>query len=164
MKKPNLDPDVADIAPVELVLTTYDGEHLMTHWRLLDVESDLPPGKTSLGSCHTIEGPGALAVGLVGIWRAQDGWPATITAAYFAAARPNSKIRRPEFANDNSVPQRARPSSVVRNRSANRHELAFKARQPRQTSKKRSRRMPDGNRFRRELFLHNDNRIATMIL
>jgi hypothetical protein len=35
MKQPALDPDVADVAPNESVLTTYDEQHLVTYWRLL---------------------------------------------------------------------------------------------------------------------------------
>ncbi|MET4260922.1 hypothetical protein ABIC09_005887 [Bradyrhizobium sp. S3.12.5] len=40
MTKPQLDPDVADVAPIEPVLTTYDEQHLVTYWRLLDAETD----------------------------------------------------------------------------------------------------------------------------
>ncbi|EIG61281.1 DNA -binding domain-containing protein [Bradyrhizobium sp. WSM1253] len=40
MTKPPLDPDVADVAPHEPVLTTYDEQHLVTYWRLLDAEAD----------------------------------------------------------------------------------------------------------------------------
>ncbi|OSI68546.1 DNA -binding domain-containing protein [Bradyrhizobium canariense] len=40
MMKPPLDPDVADVAPHEPVLTTYDEQHLVTYWRLLDAETD----------------------------------------------------------------------------------------------------------------------------
>ncbi|WP_082905421.1 DNA -binding domain-containing protein [Bradyrhizobium centrolobii] len=40
MKKPASDPDVADVAPSESVLTTYDEQHLVTYWRLLDAEAD----------------------------------------------------------------------------------------------------------------------------
>ncbi|TYL86026.1 DNA -binding domain-containing protein [Bradyrhizobium cytisi] len=40
MTKPSLDPDVADVAPDQPVLTTYDEQHLVTYWRLLDAEAD----------------------------------------------------------------------------------------------------------------------------
>ena len=40
MKKPPLDPDVADKAPTDSVLTVCDEEHLVTYWRLLDAEAD----------------------------------------------------------------------------------------------------------------------------
>jgi Uncharacterized conserved protein (DUF2285) len=40
MKKPPPDPDVADIAPTEAVLTTYDEEHIMTYLRLLDADAE----------------------------------------------------------------------------------------------------------------------------
>ena len=40
MKKPAVDPDVADVASNEPVLTTYDEVHLVTYWRLLDAEAD----------------------------------------------------------------------------------------------------------------------------
>jgi len=39
MKQPALDPDVADVAPNESVLTTYDVQHLVASWRLLDAEA-----------------------------------------------------------------------------------------------------------------------------
>jgi hypothetical protein len=39
MKEPALNPDVADVAPNESVLTTYDEQHLVTYWRLLDAEA-----------------------------------------------------------------------------------------------------------------------------
>jgi hypothetical protein len=39
MKQPALDPDVADVAPNEAVLTTYDEQHLVTYWRLLDAQA-----------------------------------------------------------------------------------------------------------------------------
>jgi hypothetical protein len=39
MKEPALDPDVADVAPNQSVLTTYDEQHLVTYWRLLDAEA-----------------------------------------------------------------------------------------------------------------------------
>jgi hypothetical protein len=39
MKQPALDPDVADVAPNEAVLTTYDEQHWVTYWRLLDAEA-----------------------------------------------------------------------------------------------------------------------------
>ena len=38
MRKPPLDPDVADTAPSDSVLTVYDEEHLITYPRLLDEE------------------------------------------------------------------------------------------------------------------------------
>jgi hypothetical protein len=40
MQKPPLDPDVADAAPDDPVLTIYDEQHLVTYWRLLDAEAD----------------------------------------------------------------------------------------------------------------------------
>jgi hypothetical protein len=36
MKRPPLDPDVADVAPTDSVLTVYDEEHIITYLRLLD--------------------------------------------------------------------------------------------------------------------------------
>ncbi|MCP3475590.1 DUF2285 domain-containing protein [Bradyrhizobium sp. CCGUVB1N3] len=35
-----LDPDVADLAPTDAALTSYDEQHLVTYWRLLDAEAD----------------------------------------------------------------------------------------------------------------------------
>jgi Uncharacterized conserved protein (DUF2285) len=38
MQKPPLDPDVADTAPSDSLLTAYDEEHLITYLRLLDAD------------------------------------------------------------------------------------------------------------------------------
>jgi hypothetical protein len=40
MQKPPLDPDVADTAPSDPVLTAYDEEHLVTYLRLLDADAE----------------------------------------------------------------------------------------------------------------------------
>jgi Uncharacterized conserved protein (DUF2285) len=40
MKKPPLDPDVADTAPSDSVLTIYDEEHIITYLRLLDADAE----------------------------------------------------------------------------------------------------------------------------
>jgi hypothetical protein len=40
MKNPPLDPDVADVAPVDPTLTDYDQEHLVTYLRLLDADAE----------------------------------------------------------------------------------------------------------------------------
>jgi hypothetical protein len=40
MKKPPLDPDVADVAPTNSALTTYDEEHIITYLRLLDADAE----------------------------------------------------------------------------------------------------------------------------
>jgi hypothetical protein len=40
MPSPPLDPDVADVAPNDPVLTAYDEEHVVTYLRLLDAEAD----------------------------------------------------------------------------------------------------------------------------
>jgi hypothetical protein len=39
MQKPPLDPDIADTAPFDSVLTVYDEEHLITYLRLLDADA-----------------------------------------------------------------------------------------------------------------------------
>jgi hypothetical protein len=39
MQKPPLDPDVADTAPSDPVLTVYDEEHVITYLRLLDADA-----------------------------------------------------------------------------------------------------------------------------
>jgi Uncharacterized conserved protein (DUF2285) len=39
MKKPPLDPDVADAGPVGPAFTCYDEEHLITYLRLLDADA-----------------------------------------------------------------------------------------------------------------------------
>jgi hypothetical protein len=40
MQKPPLNPDVADTAPADPVLTRYDEEHIITYLRLLDANAD----------------------------------------------------------------------------------------------------------------------------
>jgi hypothetical protein len=40
MQTPPLDPDVADLAPTDAALTSYDEQHLVTYWRLLDADAD----------------------------------------------------------------------------------------------------------------------------
>jgi len=40
MQKPPLDPDVADTAPSDSLLTTYDEEHVMTYLRPLDADAE----------------------------------------------------------------------------------------------------------------------------
>jgi hypothetical protein len=40
MQKPPPDPDVADTAPSDSVLTVYDEEHLVTYLRLLDADAE----------------------------------------------------------------------------------------------------------------------------
>ena len=40
MKKPPLNPAVADMAPVAATLTVYDEQHLPTYLRLLDADAD----------------------------------------------------------------------------------------------------------------------------
>jgi hypothetical protein len=40
MQKPPLDPDVADLAPADQVVTEYDNEHLVTYLRLLDAAAE----------------------------------------------------------------------------------------------------------------------------
>jgi predicted GNAT family N-acyltransferase len=40
MQTPPLDPDVADSAPSDSVLTAYDKEHLVTYLRLLDADAE----------------------------------------------------------------------------------------------------------------------------
>ena len=39
MQKPPLNPDVADTAPSNSVLTVYDEEHIITYLRLLDADA-----------------------------------------------------------------------------------------------------------------------------
>jgi Uncharacterized conserved protein (DUF2285) len=40
MRKPPLDPDVADTAPADSILTPYDHEHAITYLRLLDADAE----------------------------------------------------------------------------------------------------------------------------
>jgi hypothetical protein len=39
MRKPPLDPDVADVAPADSALTVYDEEHIITYLRLLGADA-----------------------------------------------------------------------------------------------------------------------------
>jgi hypothetical protein len=40
MQTPPLDPDVADAAPSDSVLTVYDEQHIVTYLRLLDADAE----------------------------------------------------------------------------------------------------------------------------
>jgi hypothetical protein len=40
MKKPQLDPDVTDVAPTDSALTAYDEQHVVTYARLLQAVSE----------------------------------------------------------------------------------------------------------------------------
>jgi predicted GNAT family N-acyltransferase len=40
MKNPPLDPDVADAAPTDQILTAYDEQHVVTYIRLLQAEGE----------------------------------------------------------------------------------------------------------------------------
>ncbi len=40
MRKPPLDPDVADTTPADSILTPYDHEHAITYLRLLDADAE----------------------------------------------------------------------------------------------------------------------------
>lgn len=40
MRKPPLDPDVADAAPTDQALTVYDEQHIVTYTRLLQADSE----------------------------------------------------------------------------------------------------------------------------
>jgi hypothetical protein len=40
MRKMPLDPDVADTAPADSMLTPYDHEHMITYFRILDADAE----------------------------------------------------------------------------------------------------------------------------
>jgi hypothetical protein len=40
MKTPPLDPHIADVAPADPAVTTYDEEHIVTYLRLLDADNE----------------------------------------------------------------------------------------------------------------------------
>ena len=40
MKELPRDPDVADVAPTDSVLTVYDEQHIVTYWRMLDADAE----------------------------------------------------------------------------------------------------------------------------
>ena len=40
MKRLPRDPDVADVAPTDSVLTVYDEQHIVTYWRMLDADAE----------------------------------------------------------------------------------------------------------------------------
>lgn len=50
MQKPPLDPDVADTAPTDSILTPYDHEHAVTYLRLLDADAEGADWRESDGS------------------------------------------------------------------------------------------------------------------
>jgi hypothetical protein len=53
VKKPPLDPDVADTAPTDSVLTLYDEEHIITYLRMLDADAaGARTGRKSRRSCY----------------------------------------------------------------------------------------------------------------
>jgi hypothetical protein len=41
MQKPLADPDVADLAPADTLLTRYDEEHVVTYLRMLDADAEV---------------------------------------------------------------------------------------------------------------------------
>ncbi len=93
MKTPPLDPDVADSAPDDPVLTGYDEQHLVTYWRLLDAETNGADWKEVARIVLHIDPDRepARARDVSDSWREQNGWPITVTAIWCAAARPNRK-------------------------------------------------------------------------
>jgi len=54
MKKPPLDPDVADVAPTNSGLTTYDEEHIITYLRLLDADAEGADWREWHGLCSIL--------------------------------------------------------------------------------------------------------------
>jgi Uncharacterized conserved protein (DUF2285) len=40
MRKPSLNPDIADVAPTDPTLTPYDEQHLITYLRVLDADAE----------------------------------------------------------------------------------------------------------------------------
>ena len=40
MRKPPLNPDIADVAPTDPTLTLYDEQHLITYLRVLDADAE----------------------------------------------------------------------------------------------------------------------------
>ena len=40
MRKPPLNPDIADVAPTDPALTPYDEQHLITYLRVLDADAE----------------------------------------------------------------------------------------------------------------------------
>ena len=54
MKKPPRDPDVADVAPTDAVLTVYDEEHVMTYLRMLDADAEGADWREVAKSCCTL--------------------------------------------------------------------------------------------------------------
>jgi hypothetical protein len=69
MQKPPLDPDVADTAPSNSVLTAYDEEHVITYLRLLDADAEGADWRSSQGSDHIVSAINKLinGCGLVGL-------------------------------------------------------------------------------------------------
>ena len=71
MKKPPLDPHIADVAPAGPALTEYDEEHMITYMRVLMLINKAPTGVMSLGSgCASTQTPRPTA----------RGWPSKATS------------------------------------------------------------------------------------
>ncbi len=92
MQISSLDPDVADLAPTDADLTSYDELHMVTYWRLLDAEADRADWQEVARIVLHIDperDPLALEMHMTVIWREQNGWQTTATAICSAAALPN---------------------------------------------------------------------------
>jgi hypothetical protein len=90
MQKPPLDPDVADTAPSDPVLTVYDEEHLITYLRLLDAEFDgadwRDVARIVLHINPEHESDRARRASRA-IYRAPNGWRSMATGTYYVVAR-----------------------------------------------------------------------------
>jgi len=73
MKKPPADPDVADVAPTDSVLTVYDEEHIVTYLRMLDADAEGARWRNSY--CISIPSVTTIAqdVHSIATWPAQNG-------------------------------------------------------------------------------------------
>jgi hypothetical protein len=96
MQKPPLDPDVADTAPSDSVLTVYDEQHIITYLRLLDANAEgadwREVARIVLHLDPEREPDRA--------WRAfeshlsPNGWRSTVTCNCYVLARPLKAICR----------------------------------------------------------------------
>lgn len=77
MQKPLADPDVADLAPADTLLTRYDEEHVVTYLRMLDADAEVADWREIELIVLHVDPPNAklrgVAVRSTRTWRGQDG-------------------------------------------------------------------------------------------
>jgi hypothetical protein len=87
---PPLDPDVADTAPSDSVLTVYDEEHFVTYLRLLDADAEGADWRDVARLCSiSIRRTNQIALGgrSTAIYRAPNGWQSTGTGTCYVVVQ-----------------------------------------------------------------------------